>query len=923
MAGLCEVTSLTAAGCCGAVPNEAPAEITNPPGQAAVVYRIGTFSTFRERLLAAIPGRLPQWKDRGRRDYGVVLLEMWATLADILTFYQERIANEAFLRTARRRESLVRIADLVDYRLNPGAAAAAYLVFTVEAGKKGEPPKRIDLQPGLRCQTKPTPQAPPVPFETDEALTAHESLNVLRVESLQDQTLEFGASGAVLQGAKLNLRAGDRVLIVGDERLRNADSERWDVRTVTDVHPDKEANVTRVVFNALGSRRPHVDPAANAQVYALRVQAWPFGYNAPPYRSVTVSVTTTPPGTTVTLVSTPAFEDWTGNHLPEEPAGRRDYLFLDALYPTIHADSWIVLHTGEEVHVPSADGSRTYRHPEYSEAYRVKRVDETVHANYTITAKATRLTLDTVTQRRRVDANGKPDRSDPTDVTQPENIDVFPMQGTSVLAQSDLLPLAKVPKREDVSGNTLILDARYPDLSAGRLVVVTGRARGRPQAQTEVARVKVADHTGPATRVTLEAGLQFTYDPTTVTIHGNVAPASHGETIADEIVGSGNAALLFQQFTLKKKPLTFVRASGAEANRWGTQAALEVRVNGVRYHEREHLLDSGPSDRDYVLTIGPVDDATLTFGGAPPGGNDAVDGEHQDGEEPGGALLPTGRDNVRATYRKGLGGRGNVKEGAITTLLSTVPGLKSVTNPLSGTGGAEHEGEDQVKANLPAGMRAFDRAVSLEDYEALARTYAGVAKARAFWQRRDPRDPAGLRRLEQPRVSLTVAATDRTPPLQPAFRSALRVFLDARRDPHQPLVIADFTPISVDLSVTIEPEPDLLAEDVRARVAATLSAERNPDGTFGLFAFERLDFGMSLHLSDIYAAVQGVSGVHAALVTKFQHFPRPGERPSEIPDVETHLFIQNTEILRCDNDPADLARGTLRLTIGAITANAS
>jgi len=102
-----------------------------------------------------------------------------------------------------------------------------------------------------------------------------------------------------------------------------------------------------------------------------------------------------------------------------------------------------------------------------------------------------------------------------------------------------------------------------------------------------------------------------------------------------------------------------------------------------------------------------------------------------------------------------------------------------------------------------------------------------------------------------------------------------------------------------------------------------LSAERNPDGTFGLFAFERLDFGMSLHLSDIYAVVQGVAGVHAALVTMFRHVPHLGERPTAIPNVETHLFIRNTEILRCDNDPADAARGTLRLTLGAVTSNAS
>jgi len=291
-----------------------------------------------------------------------------------------------------------------------------------------------------------------------------------------------------------------------------------------------------------------------------------------------------------------------------------------------------------------------------------------------------------------------------------------------------------------------------------------------------------------------------------------------------------------------------------------------------------------------------------------------------DGLVLGGARLPTGRDNVHARYRKGLGTQGNVKAGAVSTLVSTAPGLKSVVNPLTGTGGADREREDEVKVNVPATMRAFDRAVSLEDYAALACTCSGVAKARAFWERRDPSDSTGRRRLEQPRISLTVAATDRTPPLQAVFKTALRAFLDARRDPNQPLVIADFTPVSVDLAINIQPDPDLLPEKVLADVAAALSATRNPDGSYGLFAFDRLDFGMSLHLSDIYATVQAVPGVNAALVTCFQRTPDNPSAPCS--QVETHIFIRNTEILRCENDPTDPTRGTLTVTAAEVSDGA-
>ena len=50
-------------------------------------------------------------------DFTIALLDGWATLADVLTFYQERIANELWLRTATERDSILRLAQLIGYRL--------------------------------------------------------------------------------------------------------------------------------------------------------------------------------------------------------------------------------------------------------------------------------------------------------------------------------------------------------------------------------------------------------------------------------------------------------------------------------------------------------------------------------------------------------------------------------------------------------------------------------------------------------------------------------------------------------------------------------------------------------------------------------------------------------------------------------------
>src|SRR5262245_45136133 len=99
--------------------------IENRPALLAVQYRIGTYRSFLNAMLTAIPQHpeLKDWMARDARDFGIGFLDMWAYLGDILTFYQERIANEAFLGTATQRESVLRMAALIDYKLGPGAAA--------------------------------------------------------------------------------------------------------------------------------------------------------------------------------------------------------------------------------------------------------------------------------------------------------------------------------------------------------------------------------------------------------------------------------------------------------------------------------------------------------------------------------------------------------------------------------------------------------------------------------------------------------------------------------------------------------------------------------------------------------------------------------------------------------------------------------
>src|SRR5260370_40285625 len=91
-----------------------PEVISNGPGIETLDYRVGDFTSFRNALLQSLPGEveLANWKPSSTSDLALQMIEWWAYLADILTFYNQRIANQDYLPTAdldARVRNLVRV----------------------------------------------------------------------------------------------------------------------------------------------------------------------------------------------------------------------------------------------------------------------------------------------------------------------------------------------------------------------------------------------------------------------------------------------------------------------------------------------------------------------------------------------------------------------------------------------------------------------------------------------------------------------------------------------------------------------------------------------------------------------------------------------------------------------------------------------
>ncbi len=244
-------------GCCEGTEPITPRTIFNRPGLDALACRIGTQPEFLETMKAELSSAaLAGLTTREGSDPSIALLDSWAVVADVLTFYQERIANEGYLRTATERRSVLELARLVGYAPRPGVASSVYLAYTLEKTIKpviapGSPVAPVSTSPdqpeivipaGSRSQSVPGPGETQQPFETSEDLIARAAWNDLQVRLTQPQQPEtFDGAKKVplyLQGIATNLKPNDPLLI-------EAGSHPWLYRVV-EVKPDAALGRTQV-----------------------------------------------------------------------------------------------------------------------------------------------------------------------------------------------------------------------------------------------------------------------------------------------------------------------------------------------------------------------------------------------------------------------------------------------------------------------------------------------------------------------------------------------------------------------------------------------------------------------------------------------------------------------------------------------------
>jgi len=812
-------------GCCDGVEPSTPAAVDNRTGLSTIAYRIGEYAQFRESLLAGLSSseypELAKLRTRGPDDFTIGLLDAVACAADVLTFYQERIANESYLRTATERVSLQEMAKLIGYRLRPGVAAETPLAFALETprtpppGSSSDPgsfvtgiPEALTLETGLKVQSVPGPGEKPQTFETVEEIDARPEWNAIRPWLSETRSPGYGATETWLQGLRTNLKAGDALVFVGAEFLAHpTTNNNWDFRLLDFVELEPDNDRTHVRWKrGLGSVTPFSNPPVAPQVFALRKRAGVFGNNAPMWGAMSddfrsdyqdaIATPTLPVMTQIAIVVL-GVGDWPNFNISTLPASATGgHVDLDGVLGEVAPGGFAVLAKGEFNRPDESFPPGTY-----IELYVVTSTTEVSRAEFALSGKVTRLGVK----------------------GQNLNTQFFgSVRETSVYTQSEPLTLAKYPVNDDVSGDHLQLAVPPAGLEAGRRLIVTGsRADGSPFVQPVT--VAAAQTHANGSIVTIAPPLPSALKRSTVVVYGNVAQASHGETVA-QILGGGDAARPFQRFELKRLPLTYRSAT----NETGAESELTVRIGDVEWTEQSTLFEAAPAERAYTVDVDEQGRNFVVFG---------------DGER--GARLPTGVNNVRASYRQGIGTDGNVGREKLTQLVTRPLGLKSVTNPLAAEGGTDPEGESAARRTMPLGTRTLGRAVSLRDYEDFALAFTGIAKAQA----------EVLHLTAGPTIAITIAGQDGAviSSTNPVWTN-LKLALASSGDPYVNIALLSYQPGTFRLGLKVKRDPAYAIKTVLAAVDATLRAH---------YSFDARGLGQPVYQSDVIEVVHGVPGVVA------------------------------------------------------------
>lgn len=818
-----------------------PREIFNRPGLSVIDYRIGTCSRMREYMFDLLnrSPQLSEWTHRGADDPGIAILEGAAITGDILTFYQNLYANEAFLRTADWRESVADLVQLLGYRLAPGVGGEASFAVKVKGEKPVVVPRGFGIKAKLENQDKDSV------FETINEITAYPHLSEFNLYTPPDPARSICAGSNQLElfavGGKNDLATltqfeiskGDRIMLVPDAAMFDDDNvsytpqDKAEILIVSEV----ETVLNRIIITFEGQLT--VDRGSSVTAYVIDRSFRHFGHNA-------AAKLNTFDGTDL-LVDDTEFYRWingtdSGNDyystLAKEdmPLSREaDDLALGGflicqgsaefddhtLSPAVHYEdvSFTVVKEISDVKADTlkwstAEGSTTVvtlktrlmtNYYIFSEKMNIKKTlfHEVV---------SPKLTLGALTEW----TNG------------PFSNGGLQFFGTyddvKKLAQRDLFLLDSL----DDMVQRVKVSTTLDELASAR----------NANAFDEKNKWMWDITLNQVPRFPRE---KFSAENPGIIVYGNPVDADQGKTEKEVAIGSGDNRKTFQTFAIPKKPLTYLLD---ESQTPAQTPELKIYVESILWQKVDNCFNSAADDQVYIVREDTDGNSFVQFG---------------DGKT--GMRLPSGKNNVVAVFRTGVGAAGALEAEAKPKAVGKLKELEDVFMPAPAAGGSESESEDIARSAAPGKLQSLDRLVGLADYEAETLALPGVVKVRADWAA-----PNGV-----PQIQIVVLTKTKTQTSVGKVRDTLATYNRCRGAARFPISVVQgilqYVYLNIRVGFKASRRKNLVENSIKEALGMMGEEGNGIESDKGLFSMKSRRFGQGAHVSQIMAFVQQVDGV--------------------------------------------------------------
>lgn len=821
--------------------------IYNRPGLPHISYRIGRYTDIRASILHNLNKDvvLRGWTHRLSHDPGIALLEGAAILGDILTFYQELYANEAYLRTAGWRESVADLVRLIGYRLSPAVGGKATFAFEV----KGDDP--VVIPAGFPVKAQVEGLDTPVDFETVKKATAYPALSKFSLYRPMDtgtfgeSVTQFSIETATLEQAGMTLAEGDRLMLVDFNSDEISAPQIVVIKEVEEVF-----NHTIITIEGSWTGGNGLKEFA---AYKLGRTFRHFGHNAPLY-------IVDPDDTSIQLKinHNRKLDDKTA-----VKAGTVEFCSFGRMQLPLDNDVNDLVVGGFLI-----IGREFVRF--YSPWEAIQKESLGITSTMYLLRKIMGFKSESMTWGSLTGPTAVVDLN--VDLSDGEYTEADVRKMVIHEVEGEKLALSPVRKSDpDADGQTLNFynDGTGYDYFESRRLIFARQDGSVFETTGTLGENKISDRGKKKFRKVILGDIlpeNFKLDDfplsdePDVTVYGNLVDTTQGKTEKEAVLGNGDSRDVFQTFKLPKAPLTYhlsLSATPPEA------PELEIRVNTIKWTRVPSFFGHESDEQIYIVREDADGDSWVQFG---------------DGKT--GRRLPSGVGNVVAKYRTGVGAYGALKKDTNVQAGDKLKKLNKIYLPDKASGGNEAETGDNARQAAPGKIQGLGRLVSLKDFESEALAISGVSKAKAIW---------GLTG-NIPKIKITVLMETGADKDAQEVEEILNGYDSCRGTRRYPIKIVPGKLRDVSLHVTYGLDPSYLAESVEKDIKEALgvSGEEGDgiDGADGLFGINRRQFGQWEYATRIAGTVQNVNGVLWAEVTKFEILDNEPEIPQQQSDKE-------------------------------------